>query len=101
MLFVNAAAQEQAVQAVPPDLLFKAVRINRLWYVTMGGSVVSIAPTKRRARGFANAGNDFLRRTLREGYVDTAQVVNSIQGWITAAQDPTSGITPQISGSLP
>lgn len=101
MLFVNAAAQEQAVQAVPPDLLFKAVRINRLWYVTMGGSVVSIAPNKRRARGFANAGNDFLRRTLREGYVDTAQLVNSIQGWITAAQDPTSGITPQISGSLP
>jgi Lipase (class 3) len=100
-LFVNAAIQEQAVQAVPPDLLFKAVRINRLWYVTMGGSVVSIAPNKRRARGFANAGNDFLRRTLREGYVDTDQLTNSMRGWLTAAQDPTSGITPLISASLP
>jgi Lipase (class 3) len=100
-LFRNAAVQEEAVQKIPPQLLFKAVKVGRLWYVTINDTVVSIAPTKRRARGYANAGNDFLRRSLKEGYVDTNQLIQSMQAWITAAQDASSGITPLIASTLP
>jgi hypothetical protein len=100
-LFVNAQAQEQAAAAVPKPLTFHAYRVGRLWYVGLNGQVISIAPTKRRARGFANAGNDFLRRTLREGYVDTDQLIASLTLWVNAAQDPSSGINPLISTALP
>ncbi len=101
MLFVNASAQEQAPQKIPDAFRFKAFRIGRLWYVSLNGNVVCIAPGKRRARGFANAGNDFFARSLREGYVDTDQLVATMQEWLAAAQDPSSGITPLISNTLP
>jgi Lipase (class 3) len=100
-MFQNASRQDETRNSIPPELLFKAVKVGRLWYVTMGQTVVSIAPTKKRARGFANSGNDFLHRALKEGYVDSAQLVATLQNWVVAAQDSGSGIAPLLATSLP
>ncbi len=100
-LFVNGAQQEKPAAKIPKELLFRAVRLNRLWYVLMGEQIVAIAPRKIRARGIANAGNDFLRRNLRQGYVNVPGMLHALEGWFASAEDAGSGITPTISSSLP
>lgn len=101
MIFDQASAQEAVHNRIPRELLFHAVRVNRMWYVTFKGDVIAIGPTKKRAQGFAASGNDFLHRSLKEGYVDTDQLANSFRQWLSAAQDTGSGITPTIAGTLP
>lgn len=87
--------QQQAVPVkIPPAKAFQAVRIGRVWYVTFGGEVISLAGPKRRARALARQGNEFLARLPGQAVVDTAQLSAQFTAFLAAAQDPASGIVP-------
>jgi hypothetical protein len=100
-IFAQGERQNAQPEKLPSQTLFQALRSGRLWIVYFGGAVVAVGPTKKRARALARLGNDFLRRLLRQGYVDPAALTGQFENFIGLAQEPAAGISPLLSTNLP
>lgn len=88
-------------EVVPKLKVFYAVRQGRIWSLAFGNQLVALSPTKKRARGIAAAGNDFLRRLQRQGIVDPAAIIEMMTEFLKVATDPAGGFSPVIRTTLP
>lgn len=88
----------QAPQLVlPTELQFVARRVGRIWYVDWQGNRIFTAPSKKRARGMARVGNDFLRRLLLETNTDVDGLVHQMVRWLADAQAIDGPIQPPLN----
>jgi hypothetical protein len=86
---------------IPPQFLFRAVRISRLWTVVLDKSVVCTPGSKRAARAIARLGNDWIRRLQRTAVVDTAALGAGFQRYLAAATDAAAGFEPEMNDVFP
>lgn len=100
---INNAGHGQNIPSlfIPPQTLFRAVRINRIWNVTFGDQIIASSPIEKRARSLARSGNAFLRKLPRQALVNPDALATQFISWLTAAIDPMSGIVPTINIGLP
>jgi hypothetical protein len=96
-----ARQQMEGPLIIPTQNLFIAVRVGKIWRVRFGGVDVAIAPFRRRARGLALAGNNFLRRLQREAVVSPEDLAIQFTAYLAAASDPESGFRPQLNTTVP
>lgn len=95
-LFTDSSRQNAIPLHIPNQRLFKARRSGRVWYVDFGTRTVAVGPTKKKARGLANVGNELLRRLGRMGRVISSDLIDQVVEYLFLAADPASGITPTI-----
>lgn len=100
-IFAQGVAQDAPALVIPPALAFKAQRNGLIWNVLLGGNIVAIGPRKKKARALANAGNAMLKRLSRQAVVDPVSIVAQFSQYIADAQNPVSGIVPQINVRVP
>lgn len=100
-VFLTGQTQNVADPTIPAPQLFQAIRSGRIWYTAFAGSIISIGPTKRRARALARFGNEFLRRLQTEAVVDPSSILAQFQTYFQAAADPTQGFNPVLNTSWP
>jgi len=97
----DAGHAQNAVPIVVPELqLFQAVRLNRIWCVYFGDTLVIQAPREDRARHIARAGNDFLRSLPKQALVDPIALVTQMEQFLLFASTPGSGFTPTLRTNL-
>jgi Lipase (class 3) len=90
-------AQGQGPLIVPKKRIFSVKKFGSVWYTTLGGVPFSVGPRRKRAGLLAVEGNAFVKRLLRQGVVDPTTLDQQFQLFLIAAQDPTSGIRPQLN----
>lgn len=100
-IFRQVAVQDAAPVVMPSLYVFSAVKINAIWYVYLGDQLVCVGPTKKKALGIKDIGNDLLRRLGKQAVVDVANLVQQFQEYLDAATTPDSGISPQINSQFP
>lgn len=86
---------------IPRVQLFEARRNGRVWNVSFGGTIISTSMNKKRARGLAREGNDFLRRLQRQEVVSVDDMAAQFLQYLSVASTPGSGITPTLNPGLP
>jgi hypothetical protein len=96
-IFHDAARLVGVQPVIPDDRLFKAGRVGKTWFVYFGGVAISAAPHKKRARGLARAGNDWLRRLQLETKVDTTGLLEQFTEYLNLASNPDTGFFPQLN----
>jgi len=94
------AAQNAQPIVVPHNVLFRPVRIGRIWYVEFAGEIVITAPREDRARHIARAGNDFLRSLPKQALVDPTSMMEQFQAFFAASVEEASGFSPKIRVGL-
>jgi hypothetical protein len=99
-IVVIGEAQGQGPVLIPPEQLFRAVKIGQVWYTAFGTRIIAIGPRRRRAGLLAQAGNAFLRRLQRQSQVDPFTLEQTFEAYLRAASDPTSGIKPTLKIGL-
>lgn len=82
---------------IPSVALFKAFRRGRLWYVSFRGQQIALAPNKKRARGLARTGNDFLRRLMIEHEVSGNILTTQLANWIIEAASDNGDYFPVLN----
>lgn len=92
------AAQNASVLRVPQERAFRTLKVDELWWVTFGGFLVAVGPTRKRAGAMAVRGNEFLRRLQRMAAVDTIALGNLMPIYLDAASTPGNGFEPPIAG---
>lgn len=96
-LISNAGKTQNASFSVVPDqVLFQAVRIDRIWAVEFGGKIICWAPIEKRARHIARAGNDFLRSLPKQAIVDPVALTDQLTAFLAAAVNPLGDFHPPI-----
>ena len=103
---VNTILTDSSVRAgvpvvIPDTRLFHVAHVKPLWHVLFGGVEVATSLNKKRARGLARIGNDFLRRLQRQEIVLTDDMASQFLAYLAAASDPTSGILPTLNPGIP
>ena len=95
---LRAAGENQnAVEPrTPTDRLLHAIRIGSVWVVTLDDNVVAIGPEKKRARGLARIGNDFLRRLQRQAVVEVSELTTQLKNYLADATQGGNGWIPTI-----
>lgn len=96
VLFGSGESQNAQIPVIPRQLAFRAAKVNGVWYTTLGSLIVSIGPTKKKARALANSGNEFFRRLQRQGGVSPTTLEDGIDEYLTLAATPGSGIQPTL-----
>lgn len=104
--FVNTIATDSTRRnAEPvriPDLeLFSCRRSGRIWIVRLGKVEVARTMNKRRGRGLARIGNDFLRRIQRQEVVSTDDFVGQLIAYFAEASDIEGPFRPVINQGVP
>jgi pimeloyl-ACP methyl ester carboxylesterase len=89
--------RNQTPVRIPDNRLFRVYRSGRLYTVTFGDVEVANSMNKKRARGLARVGNDWLRRLQRQEIVATDNLAGMFAEYLAAAADPTSGIVPVLN----
>ncbi len=102
---VTAVANAQKVQnaqiAVHPDVvLFKAVRMGRVWIVTFGDKIVCQGVRADTARHLARAGNDFLKSLPKQALVDPIGLAAQFEAFLAFASSPDSEWRPTLRTNL-
>jgi hypothetical protein len=96
---------ERAQNSVPLDIpgpqLFKAQRQGRVYVVTFGGVVVSLASSKRTARSLARQFNAAFKHLQRSAFVDIENLASQVSAYLAAASNPTGGFSPVMETVLP
>lgn len=97
------ASQQQHVNnvTVPKQKQLVAFRDGATWFVSFGDIIISVEQNKQHARAIARLGNIWLERMLTSAVVDPNAVVQSLQEFLLSAQDPNSGISPNLNTQLP
>lgn len=101
IIFNVGVTQNDAELVIPKQRLFTARRVGRTWFVYFGDREICAAPIKKRARGIANAGNDFIRRLQRQAVVDPEALADQFVAYLAAASDPSSGFSPTLNTVFP
>lgn len=70
---------------IPPDKVFRWIRIGRINCVAFGDKLVTITSTKKRALRMANSGNDFLRVIQRQAVVDPVSMTTQFETYFAFA----------------
>lgn len=96
-VFHDFSRSNQTPLVIPRQQLFTAKRQGRVWSVWFGDRQICYGPTKKRALGLKNAGNDFIRRLQRQGWVDVWTLGEQWINYLAAASDPLSGFSPQLA----
>ncbi len=98
--FIDAARQNAVPVILPQAQLFQASKAGKVWSVYFGDVQVCIAPFKRRARGLANAGNDFLRRLQNEAVVNAGDLAQQWVTYLAIASQAGGEFQPPMNTSL-
>jgi hypothetical protein len=99
---VSDAQRQNAIPlAIPDDRLFRVRRKGKVWIVLFGEVEITYSLLKKRARGLARIGNDFLRRLQRQEIVAVEDLEAQIGQYLLLASSPNSGFTPQLNTGLP
>jgi len=93
-------AQNQVPLVIPPMRIFQAIRMGKVWGVTLGGELVCLAPSKKRAQATARAGNNFVRRLPRQALVQPDALIQQFTAFIVASADPAGEFEPKLRTSL-
>jgi len=97
----QASERQNAVESsVAPSVLFKAVKLGKVWSVSFGDNVIVYAGNRKRAFHLARAGNDFLRSMPKQAFVDPKGIVDQMTAFFDAAIVPGGPVNPPISISL-
>jgi len=95
---VHTGAQQNAsALTVPDDRQFRTVKFDGFWWVTFGGALVAVGPTRKRAGAMATRGNEFLRRLQRMAGVDINALKFLFPIYLDAASTPNNGFKPVIA----
>lgn len=92
----NGQAQNQGPLVIPPQQQFRSVQIGAIWYTVFGEKIIALGPTRRKAGILAQTGNAFLRKLQRQASADPDGLKVALDTYLTAAQDPASGIKPTL-----
>lgn len=90
-------AQGEGPILIPKAKIFSTRKYGSTWYTTLGGVPFAVGPRRRRAGLLAQEGNAFIRRLLRQAAVDPTTLEQQLDLFLLSAQDPTSGIRPQLA----
>lgn len=99
---INDASERQNATPVEisPTVLFKAVKLGRVWSVAFGDKIAIYAGNKKRAYHVARAGNDFLRSMPKQAVVDPEAIISQMTDFFNAAVQVGGPVSPPISTSL-
>lgn len=99
---IGAAAERQNAipTVVDAAVLFKAVKLGKVWSVAFGNEVVIYAGNKKRAYHVARAGNDFLHSMPKQAVVNPAAIISQLSDFFDAAVVPGGPVSPPISVGL-
>lgn len=100
-MFADGRDQNLQPVIIPKASEFQAVRNGRIWAIQFQEQFVAYAPSKKRARHLARAGNDFIRSLQHQGIVDTIALVQQFQTYINNASDPAGGFQPVMNTVFP
>lgn len=81
---------------IPKRQLFVARKAGGYWGVTFGGAWISWGMKRRRATHTAFLGNTFMKEYIRTPLAYPNVFDASFSAFLDAAQDPSSGIVPQL-----
>ena len=101
VIFSRAVGRAEADIRIPQERQFTIRRRGLIWSVYWQGNIVSVGPTKKRARAFARFGNEFLRRMQAEGQVDLDGMTTAFNAYLSAASDPLGGFQPPLNVIIP
>lgn len=93
--------QNSAPFITPRPALFIPEKANGTWIVSFSNQIIAACGSRRAAQGLARRGNDFLRDLQRRAAVDPSAVSQSLDMFLTAAQDPESGFSPLLNTEFP
>jgi hypothetical protein len=99
---VAAASERQNATptAVSATVLFKAVKLGKIWSVAFGPSIIVYAGNRKRAFHLARAGNDFLKSMPKQAFVDPENILAEMTNFFNAAVQVGGPVSPPISTSL-
>jgi pimeloyl-ACP methyl ester carboxylesterase len=100
-IFQEGRDQNVAPVIIPAASEFQAVRQGRIWAIQFQGQFIAYAPSKKRARHLARAGNDFIRSLQHQGIVDSIAMTQQFASYITQASDPAGGFQPVMNTVFP
>jgi hypothetical protein len=92
----NGQGRNRDPVVIPDDRLFRAIRVGRLYVVVFGDVEIVNSLNKKRARGIARVGNDWLRRLQRAEIVATENLAGQFSDYLLAASNPTSSFKPTM-----
>lgn len=93
--------QNAAPVQIPDQFLFRAIRLNRNWFVYYNDQQVAWAGSRRQAHALARHGNEMLRVLQRVAVVNTDAVVTAFQQYVAAAVDPANNFVPVMNTEIP
>jgi len=99
---VGVAQREQnaALQIAPKIVLFKPVRVGRLWTVVFGERIVCQGVREDTCRHLCRAGNDFLKSLPKQGLVDPIALADQFEQFLVFATAPSSEWFPKLRTNL-
>jgi len=85
---LNAVTREGnvGVVVIPPAKRFTYSKIGGVWCVFFDESFVAVGPTRKKAGGMVNKGNQLLRRLQTMGVVDPNALPDALQAYLSSAK---------------
>lgn len=96
-IFTDGSRQNALPVIVPDKEAFKAVKRGKTWCVQFGDTLIAYAPHRRRARGLARVGNEFLRRLQNEAVVQADDLAARWVQYLGDAVDSGNGFQPAMN----
>jgi len=92
--------QNSVIVNQPIIVLFRPVRIGRLWAVEFGDKIVCQGVREDTCRHLCRAGNDFLRSLPKQGLVDPITLAAQFESFLAFATAPESDWLPKLNTNL-
>lgn len=84
----------------PPFVLFRPLRMGRVWAVAFGDKIVCQGVREDTCRHLCRAGNDFLRSLPKQGLVDPLTLQSQFEQFLLFATSPESEWEPKLATNL-
>ena len=99
---VAQAQREQNNQIVnqPAVVLFRPVRMGKIWAVVFGDKIVCQGVREDTCRHLCRAGNDFLRSLPKQGLVDPITLAEQMESFLAYATSNESDWIPKLRTNL-
>lgn len=92
--------QNSIIANEPAVVLFKPVRVGKIWTVVLGEKIVCQGVREDTCRHLCRAGNDFLRSLPKQGLVDPIALAGQIEAFLAYATAEESDWMPKLKTNL-
>lgn len=92
--------QNATIVNEPAVVLFKPVRIGKIWTVVLGEKIIAQGVREDTCRHLCRAGNDFLRSLPKQGLVDPITLAAQIEAFLAYATAQESDWLPKLKTNL-